>query len=280
MNPISSYLLKRKANQEATLAAAIKQNSDSLQAAFKKDQDASQKVIDNLKDQNSKATVRRQAVDTYVVGAYTELTEPKLDPATKVAAATILTGFAKQNGDPVPAQDIAWLTPLLINTQPASQQDDDAKQKTLVDALTGKQAELDKVKQDQDKLKDNLSNLLKDKGLSDAQVKTLSDKLNGTESKVSEKAKEINIWLNKYKWLKSIIMTVFWWLAVPFGILFVLIPAAALFYPPLMPLSVLSRKLGWFLAKLIIMPVHSLIDYLEARFAAKAVSLPPTAPKP
>ena len=264
VNPISAWLLKRKAAQATATAQAVQASTDKLQAGYEKDRAANQAVINNLKAQMAAEQLRHEAVDTYVAGADQVLTAQEIDDTAKVSASRILVSYAKQNGDPLTAKQLAWLTPIIAQLVAKDKADIAAGQKALADALAGKQVALDAERKVETNLVAQTTVLEKAKAGADAQVTTVTQQWQKAEAKVTAQVASANTWLNKYSVLKSTIYTAFWTVITIIAV-GALLAIGAILYPPLYPISKFYRFLVGETVKLIFMPIHWLYDWIETK---------------
>ena len=278
VNPISAWLLKRKAEQANATAQAVQASTDKLQASYEKDRAANQAVIDNLKAQMAAVSLRHEAVDTYVAGADQVLTAQEIDDAAKVAAARILVSYAKQNGDPLTAKQMAWLTPIIAQLVAKDKADIAAGQAALAAALAAHQKDLDAHRAVEKNLVAQTTILEKAKAGADAQVTTVTQQWQKAEAKVTAQVAAADTWLKNYSVLRSTIYSVFWTVVTVIAVGAAL-AVLSIFFPVFYPISRLYRVLVGEALKFIFMPIHWLYDWIETKREPVVPVVPTVQPK-
>lgn len=277
MNPISSWLLKRKAAQEQATAQAVQAASAKLQAGYEAQEAAANAVIANLKAKEASQAQLRQAVDTYVAGADTVLADTGISDQAKVIAAKVLVGYAKANGGPLTPAQTAWLLPIIQNLV----QTDLAHQQAASAALSAKQGLLDQAKASLALKSQQTAALGQAKDAADAQVGGLKGQLQGAQAKLAGVVGSLNAEFAAHTGLVALLKSILFWVLAVVGLGAVLAILAIL--PPtepiFLPISKLYRATVGSVLKLAFMPIHWLYDLWESWISKKAAA-PAAAPAP
>ena len=256
--PWTAWTLKHDARIAAQDAAVLKAQTDQLQAGYAAQSAANDALIAGLKATAAVQATRRAAVDTYVSGAHTVLTDAKLPDPAKVGAATVLVGYAQKNGDPVPAEQLAWINPIVQQLEAQDAADVSAGKA----ALAAKQGQLDLAKVAEGVQIEKNGALEAAKEQADAKVQTLSQQVDAAKAKITATLGTVNAYLAKYSWLRSVVVSTLWAIGITVGIGAVL-AILSIIYPPLYPVSKLYRTLVGGFWKLVFMPIHALYDLIE-----------------
>jgi hypothetical protein len=263
-NPITSWLNKRHAEQQAQAVQAISAQVQPLLEASQKQHDADVALAANQAALAAQQKVRLDVLHQYVLGAGQALSLVQ-NPSDEVVVAQTLTSYAEQGFDPLTDQQKQWITQLVKGLVAKNAADRAAAAKQLADS----QAALQQTRAKVDTLTTENAALTVDKAAAVQQETEQRQALGSLSDRATAVAAKLTAALAKQSWWKSLIVCTLWAVGLPWLFVYVLLPLAAAVYPPLLPLSLTFEKVGHAVLHAIFLPIHSFLRMFEAKVTAK-----------